>query len=158
MKLTGTWVGEYTFGDGYDDAGAAGQSVPFTMSLTESWLRRVIGYVRDDASRGGQPERGRVGGRRRGDRFEFVKTMPVGYQMTEDGPVETRQYLERELEIELPDELPPHRVHYAGTLDPDRQCLAGEWVILPWQIGDRAGGGGRGTWTARRTSDQPSEV
>jgi hypothetical protein len=73
--VTGTWLGEYTYGEAYQ--GTAGKSVPFTMSLTESWMGRVVGYVRDDASKGGQPERGKIHGGRRGHMLEFVKTMPT---------------------------------------------------------------------------------
>ena len=95
MKLTGTWHGEYTYGPGYGPA-IAGTSVPFVLSLTESWLARFRGYVRDDASRGGQPERGRIAGTRHSASLTFQKTMPVGYVAGDDGKhEESRSWLKR---------------------------------------------------------------
>lgn len=157
-KLTGTWVGEYTYGPGYE--GAAGKSVPFTMSLTEALRRLIAGYVRDDASRGGQPERGRISGRRRGRAVEFVKSYPVGYVVDDDGnQTQTRRELAEQEGHEL-GELPPHRIRYRGTLDDGGDALRGEWQILPWRSGDFESDpdGESGTWTARRTSYEPSEV
>ncbi|MCA8974224.1 MAG: hypothetical protein KDC98_05850 [Planctomycetes bacterium] len=159
MKLTGTWVGQYTYGQSYDQLAAT--SVPFTMSLTESWRLRVVGYVRDDASRGGQPERGRIVGQRKGRQLEFLKTMPKGYVTDADGNmVEQRQFLEEEFGIALPDGMPPHRIHYAGTLDEHGQSVAGTWRIVPWgrTADGRELGSGNGSWSARRMSDQPSAV
>jgi hypothetical protein len=160
VRLTGTWHGEYTYGDFYADL--AGQRVPFVLSLTESWRYRLSGYVRDDAARGGQPERGRITGVRRGAAVAFVKTMPVGYVTDGDGTrVEVAAWLRRTFGIETPD-LPPHRIHYAGELTPDGQTLAGTWVIRPTVVAEGSAGaqciGGDGTWTARRTSDRPSTV
>lgn len=160
MKTTGTWHGEYTLGPGYENI--AGKSVPFALSLTESWLQRFSGYVRDDASKGGQPERGRIAGKRRGTTIEFVKTMPVGYVMNDEGKLEeTRSWLQRAFGVEDRDES-PHRIHYAGTLSPDGQQASGTWVIHSEVVAEDGETihmvGGEGTWTARRVSDLPSEV
>lgn len=84
MNLTGTWDGEYTYGDGYGSE--AGKSVPFRLVLTEAgplrWLglARLTGSVREDSLRGGFPAPGRVDGRRRGRRIGFLKTMPENYR------------------------------------------------------------------------------
>ncbi len=43
-RVTGSWSGQYTYGDGYDGIGR--NAVPFDMSLTESWFRRITGYLR----------------------------------------------------------------------------------------------------------------
>lgn len=160
MKITGTWHGEYTYGPGYEQI--AGKSVPFVLSLTESWMRRIAGYVRDDASKGGMPERGRIAGSRRAATITFVKTMPIGYVMDADGkPLDPRVALRRDHGIEVP-ELPPHRIHYSGTLAQDGQSIAGSWVIRQTTIETDQGvlesAGGDGTWTARRVSDLPAEV
>jgi hypothetical protein len=159
VKTTGTWLGEYTYGEIYD---FAGQSVPFTMSLTESWLRRITGYVRDDASKGGQPERGRILGTRRGTTIAFVKTMPVGYVTDPDGKmVETRSWLKRAFGIENVPES-PHCIEYVGELAGDGQSVRGQWRIRPRVVAEDDQGahvfGGNGTWSARRIADLPSEV
>lgn len=159
MKTTGTWLGEYTYGETYD---FAGKSVPFTMSLTESWLRRIVGYVRDDASKGGQPERGRIAGTRRGTTIAFVKTMPVGYTTDADGQmIDTRSWMKRVFGIENPPES-PHRIEYVGELAGDGQSVRGQWSIRPRVVAEDEQGqhllGGTGTWSARRIADLPSEV
>ena len=160
MKVTGTWHGEYTYGPLYE--ALAGKRVPFVLSLTESWLQRFAGYVRDDASKGGQPERGRIAGKRRGAAIEFVKTMPVGYVFDDEGRMEEKSsWVRRVFGVEQPD-ASPHRIHYSGDLSADGQSVAGKWQIQSRVIA-RDGGvahvfGGEGTWTARRVSDSPSEV
>jgi hypothetical protein len=160
MKVTGTWQGEYTYGPGYETL--AGKSVPFVLSLTESWLQRFAGYVRDDASKGGQPERGRIAGKRSGTAIEFVKTMPVGYVTNEDNKMEEESsWLRRVFGVEQP-ETSPHRILYSGELSADGQSAAGKWLIqsrMVAQDGDiQHVVGGEGTWTARRVSDLPTEV
>lgn len=160
-KVTGTWLGEYTYGPGYQ--GIAGTSVPFTMSLTDSLLRRVAGYVRDDAAKGGQPERGRITGTRRGSTLTFVKTMPAGYVIDADGTmVEKSAWLQRVFGI---DAGPPaeHRIEYEGELSADGQTIRGRWQIratttIKTAEGVQMWGGGSGTWSARRISDLPSTV
>ncbi|MBX3461553.1 MAG: hypothetical protein KF830_00135 [Planctomycetes bacterium] len=128
------------------------------MSLTESADHGVTGCVRDDAARGGQPERGRIVGRRRGAAVAFVKTMPVGYVSEADGTMEEIGAWQRRTQgVEVPD-LPPHRIHYAGELAVDG-TLAGSWVIrVAGGGGDGGCIGGEGTWTARRVADVPSAV
>lgn len=161
MKATGTWHGEYTYGPGYGPP-MAGKSVPFVLSLTHSWPDRIVGYVRDDAAKGGMPERGRIAGKTSGAKIEFVKTMPVSYVTDESGNVvERKAWLRREFGIENAS-VGPHQIHYAGTLDPDGQTMRGSWIIrlrTNAATGDLVGAvGGEGTWTARRVSDLPSEV
>jgi hypothetical protein len=154
--ITGTWSGEYTYGATYT---TAGQSVPFTLSLTESsgigsllGKHRVLGYVRDDATRGGMPERGTIHGQRRGSRVRFRKTMPNHYVQDERGRlVDLREFARAEHGVELPDGLPPHHIDYEGTLGDDGETMQGTWSI-------RGGEGGTGTWTARRRSPLPNEV
>ena len=160
MKVTGTWLGQYTYGADYGPI--AGMSVPFSLSLTENWLGKVSGYVRDDASKGGMPERGRILGSRKQRELLFVKSMPNLYLTGEDRqPVDVRTVM-AEQGIEVPGELPPHRIGYRGTVGEDGETMAGEWAILPWQVvtdeGAFEGGSGQGTWTARRTSYEPSAV
>jgi len=162
VRISGTWQGQYTYGPGYE-ASVAGSSVPFTMSITESWLGKVVGYVRDDAARGGQPERGHIMGKRRRQSLEFLKVMPKSYVSDAEGrPVDLRQAMQAQHGIELPAELPPHRIVYSGTLSDDGQSVAGDWLILQWSTqveqGTFVSGIGNGTWTARRVSDQPSAV
>lgn len=160
MRTTGTWLGEYTYGAIYD--AAAGKSVPFTMSLTESWLGNVVGYVRDDASKGGMPERGRIAGTRKAAAISFVKTMPIHYVSDDSGnPIQTKEWLRREHGIENAN-VPPHQIHYAGDLDADGLTMHGRWIIRG-RMGTPTGetidvNVGEGTWTARRISDLPSEV
>lgn len=160
MKVTGTWNGEYTYGEAYQ--GIVGKSVPFTMSLTESWMSRVVGYVRDDATKGGQPERGKIHGGRRGLTLEFVKTMPTAYMADPDGSQkETRSsWLKRTYGIEE-DPTAPHRIHYVGRLSADGHSVHGEWLIRQRQVQTDQGMvelAGTGTWSARRIADLPSEV
>jgi hypothetical protein len=160
VKATGTWRGEYTYGDLYEHI--AGSSVPFTMSLTESWPGRIAGYVRDDASKGGMPERGRIAGSRRGATLTFVKTMPVGYVSDETGQmVETRTWLSRVFGLDKP-AVSPHRIHYTGEMDAIGHSITGTWAIELQVVAEDDEGvhtvGGQGTWTARRVSDQPNEV
>lgn len=158
MKLTGTWIGQYTYGDCYQEEGIAGKSVPFTMSLTETWLGRIKGYVRDDASRGGQPERGRISGRRKGRRLSFMKIMPTGY-VVEDGEfVDRREHLADALDAEELDNLPPHRIHYEGDIDDHGETVAGAWNIVAWDDAADDDDVARGTWSARRASYEPDAV
>ena len=137
--------------------------MPFRLSLTESFLRRVVGYVRDDAQKGGQPERGRITGHRRGRTLTFVKTMPIGYLADEDGRlVDKNDWLQRTFGIEDP-RGPQHRIHYTGEFDADAQRIVGTWqirstVAIESEDGVHVVGGGEGTWSARRVSDLPSEV
>ena len=162
MKVTGTWFGQYTYGAGYEHI--AGKSVPFTLSLTENWLGKVSGYVRDDASKGGQPERGRVLGARKKRELRFVKSMPKGYVTNPDGTLVDFRSAMTEQGIDLPAELPPHRIGYSGTIGDDGETITGEWTILPFEFetdeGEQLefGGEGQGTWTAKRTSYEPSAV
>lgn len=153
MKVTGTWHGSYVYGPAYGPL--AGKAVPFTMSLTETWLRGVAGYVRDDASQGGMPERGRIRGQRRGAELEFEKTLPNHYVPNPDGSLTSLAKAAAEQGIELPAKLPPHRIHYRGTLGAGGIEVAGTWSI-PGP--DGAGNRGSGTWSARRTSELPLEV
>jgi hypothetical protein len=160
MKVTGTWHGEYTYGPEY--GAVTGKSVPFVLSLTESWWRRFAGYVRDDAARGGQPERGRVAGKRRGAAIQFVKTMPVGYVTNDQGKLSetTNAWLQRTFGGEQRG-TSPLRIHYSGNLSVDGQSAAGQWLIkrrVVSQGGQLVRLGGEGTWTARRISDLPTAV
>ena len=160
MKVTGTWHGEYTYGAVYE--GSAGKSVPFVLSLTDSWVRGILGYVRDDETRGGMPGRGRIVGSRRGAAIRFVKTMPRNHVFDENGQsVDHREWL-RSQGIEVRHELPPHEIHYSGELSADGTTAAGRWIIHPEELETNQGtfetGGGEGTWTARRVSDLPTEV
>lgn len=161
MRVTGSWLGEYTYGAGY--VGIAGMSVPFTLSLTETWIGKVSGYVRDDATKGGMPERGRILGKRRQLELEFVKTMPNHHMMRPDRSLgDLRAQLKQDHGVELPAELPPHRIHYRGVLSDDGMSLAGQWRIVPWRVelaqGTAEFGQGQGTWTAKRTSELASSV
>ncbi len=167
MRLTGTWHGEYVYGDGYGDL--AGARVPFALSLTESGAAalvgfgRITGYVRDDASKGGMPERGRIAGRRRRQRVRFVKAMPNHYLAQGDGTlVGLRDVVRAQHGLELPASLPPHRIAYEGELDQTGESMRGTWTILPWTAaaggGVVHGAGGTGTWSAQRRSPLPSEV
>ncbi len=161
MRLTGTWEGEYVYGPNYAIEGLA---VPFRMSLQESWLRKVVGSVRDDASAGGQPELGRIEGRRRGRHFEFVKAMPVAYAMDPETSelVPTMDFLARAAGREPPGSQLSSVIRYSGTYDPVTDSLEGRWSIVPHRFPSAAGpiewGGGSGTWTARRLSRELSEV
>jgi hypothetical protein len=161
VKVTGSWIGQYTYGAGYGE-GIAGTSVPFMLSLTENWLGKVSGYVRDDASRGGMPERGRILGTRKRDELRFVKSMPNHYFTDANRKLVDLRSAWREQGVEPPAELPPHRIGYRGTLGADGETIAGEWAILPWQVDTDEEriefGSGQGTWTAKRTSFEPSAV
>lgn len=161
MRLTGTWEGEYVYGPTYAVEGLA---VPFRMSLQESWLRKVVGSVRDDASAGGQPELGRIEGRRRGHRLEFLKTMPVAYVMDPETRelVPTMDFLARAAGREPDGSQVRIIIRYSGTHDPVTDGLEGQWSIVPRRLQAATGpielGGGSGTWNARRLSREPSEV
>lgn len=152
MNLTGTWLGEYVYGPDY--GAIAGKAVPFTMSLTDSWLRGVAGYVRDDASRGGMPERGRIRGLRRRAVVRFVKTMPNGYLAGADGKLVSSPEAAAQQGGKLPEVRPPHRILYEGRLAADADHLAGTWRIP----GPGAHDIGTGTWSARRVAHEPSAV
>lgn len=160
MDLGGTWHGEYTYGAAYD--ALAGSSVPFVLSLTQSQPGQFVGYVRDDATKGGQPERGRIRGERRGNTITFVKTMPTGYVADENGSKEaTAAWLRRTFGPDAPGAV-PHRILYAGTLSADGTTLSGRWQIPARSLASNDDVvhmiGGEGTWTAHRVSDLPSEV
>jgi hypothetical protein len=161
MRTTGTWLGEYTYGAHFYGA-AAGKSVPFHLSLTESWLGRFTGHVCDDASQGGMPELGSVVGRRRGATVELIKTMPVSYMTEPSGAlIETKAWILREYGIEDP-RLEPHRIHYAGRFDEDGDGMRGTWRI--WNRVDHPNGEsvqmtvGVGTWSARRIAARPRAI
>ncbi len=159
-KLTGTWQGTYEYGGGYESEQP--RAVPFRISATEGALGRIGGYVRDDASQGGMPERGRISGRRQSDKIEFVKTMPNQYFSNDDGElIPVREALLAETGLDLP-ELPPARIQYTGKLSDSGDEIEGEWEVLPTRIqADDAileFGQGSGTWSMRRVSDLVDEV
>jgi hypothetical protein len=160
MKLTGSWSGEYTYGSDYGDG--SGVSVPFKVSVSESWFGRFAGYVRDEASRGGMPERGRVRGRRRGARIEFIKSMPIHYAWGGDSLHNLSAYLVEVGGFESPEDLPPHMIRYVGHIAADGQSIEGAWSIVPWSVeigGQRLQlGSGDGTWTAKKDSHSVSAV
>lgn len=148
----------------------AGTSVPFTLSLTESIgilrRRRFFGHVRDDAARGGQPERGSVKGVRRRREVEFRKTMPACYVPSPDGSLVTlRKHLHDQGFTELPEVMPPHWIDYRGELTDDGQAMRGTWIISRNLVHSDQGwldiggdGASAGTWTAQRRSPQPSAI
>jgi hypothetical protein len=160
MRVSGTWEGEYTYGTVYGADG--GVSVPFRMSLSEGWFGRFAGYVRDDASKGGMPERGNIAGRRKRSRMTFVKSMPNMYLVYKGGLVDLREWIEREHGLTVSRELPPHRIRYSGTFSSDDLSLTGTWAIVRYRAVIDEGviefGVGNGTWTARQVSDQASTV
>ncbi|MFO1078320.1 MAG: hypothetical protein U1E73_11420 [Planctomycetota bacterium] len=159
MDLTGTWIGEYTLGAEY--GAAAGTSVPFVLSLTESALRGGRGYVRDDTEKGGQPGRGRIHGRRRGTHVRFRKTMPENLVRAPDGAwVPLHKLMREQHGIDLPADLPPHRIDYVGTVDAVGGAMSGEWHIVRCVVRSLgiALGTGAGTWSARRTADEPTQL
>lgn len=152
MRTTGTWLGEYTYGAHFYGP-AAGKSVPFHLSLTESWLGRFTGHVRDDASQGGMPELGTV---------ELIKTMPVSYVTEPSGAlIETKAWIQREYGIENPT-LEPHRIHCTGRFDEYGDGMRGTWRI--WNRVDHPNGEsvqmtvGVGTWSARRIAARPRAI
>lgn len=159
MDLSGTWDGEYTYGEGYGSE--TGKSVPFRLVLAEtgalSWLgfARLTGSVQDDSLRGGFPAAGCVEGRRRGRRIGFLKTMPENYVFDEDGKM-TDLFEALAKEVDTRDfELSPHRIAYQGAVFDDGTRLGGQWRIQPtWVLaGEKAfqlAGVGTGTWSARR--------
>lgn len=154
MRVTGTWQGAYVYGPDY--GAGSGKRVPFTMSLSESWLARVTGWVRDDPSEGGMPEQGTILGRRRRRSLEFTKEMPHHY-MVEDGRlVDIREWCKRVHGATLARHVPPHRIVYIGDLSPDAESIVGTWSIVSWvaesDIGLFEMGEGTGSWTARRIS------
>lgn len=159
-NLTGTWDGEYTYGDDYGPQ--RGESVPFRMSLTESGGGAVTGYVRDDAERGGMRERGRIAGKRESEALVFLKTVPSGGDGEAEAIEPLRRFFERELGLEIPLDLPPHRIRYAGVASPDGASVSGEWSIVPWRVEVEDGvieyGAGSGTWTAKKVSPRVSAV
>lgn len=160
MNLTGTWDGEYTYGDGYGPR--TGESVPFRMSLTESGEGAVVGYVRDDALRGGMSGRGRIAGKRDATSLVFLKTMPRGDDEDAAANETLRRFFEVELGIEIPVDVPPHRIRYTGVASPDGAVFSGEWNVVPWrfEVDDSVIelGAGCGTWTATRVSGAVSAV
>jgi len=158
-RISGTWNGRYRYGREYGLG--MPRSVPFRMSLTGRLLGRFGGYVRDDPSRGGQPERGRIHGRLHGDAVIFRKVMPALYVTDDDG----RQVDLRELLTEaygtVPTEALEHVIEYRGTLV--GPTIRGVWTIVPKTIevpGQRVfeTSGGSGTFIARRTSKVPAAL
>jgi hypothetical protein len=159
--MTGTWEGEYTYGAGYGPD-QEGESVPFRMSLSAGWFGRFAGYVRDDASKGGMPERGKIAGSRKRSRITFVKSMPTVYLVYDGVLVDLREWIEREHGLTLPRDLPPHRIRYRGSFSSDDLSVTGTWTILPFRAVIDEGviqfGVGDGTWSARWVSAQASTV
>ena len=158
MRITGTWQGQYTYGDGY--ATITGISVPFRLSLHESWwFGRVRGHVRDDVSKGGQPELGMVDGWRKRAAVRFVKVMPAPYVLV-DGKLRPLRELLLQQGITVVGEM-PHWIGYSGAVRDDGRMMEGDWQILERPVQTDRGymqlGSGSGTWSAhhvdvRRTS------
>lgn len=150
MRITGTWQGQYTYGEDYGNI--TGMSVPFRLSLHQSWwFGRVRGHVRDDVSKGGQPELGLVDGWRKGTVVRFVKVMPVAYSMVDGSLMPLRDDL-RQHGLEVLGEL-SHWIGYSGTVREDGRAMDGDWQILPRQVETDRGrievGRGSGTWSAK---------
>jgi hypothetical protein len=151
MRITGTWQGQYKYGEDYQED--TGTSVPFRLSLRQSWwFGRVRGHVRDDVSKGGQPELGLVDGWRKGTVVRFVKVMPVAYAMV-DGRLTPFRDLLQQQGFTVLGEL-PHRIGYRGTVRGDGRTMDGDWQILPEQVETDRGwievGSGSGTWSAQQ--------
>jgi hypothetical protein len=149
--IVGTWQGEYAYGPMYGDPPP--DPVPFRMSLSTGWFGRFAGYVRDDASRGGMSERGRIRGKVRGEELFFRKVMPVGYAFDDGGDQVSYDDLARQLDIPR-SALPTHHViEYYGRFD--GQQLRGSWRIPPLHPDQPAS---TGTWSARRQSEMVDQV
>lgn len=166
MNISGTWEGQYTYGEDYLELADA--SVRFTMTLEQHGLMRLLGrprlrgQVRDNAADGGQQGVGRIAGRRFGQTVQFVKSMPPSV-MPDEWVDFLRHEFRDQFQSELPRELPDHRIAYQGRIDDDGERITGSWFILPMifttDIGEVShNASGEGTWTARRSSPMPIEL
>ena len=166
MNISGTWEGQYTYGEAYDDY--AGTSVRFAMTLQLGGVAQLIGRprltgtIRDSIDDGGQPGLAQLVGRRIGTGMRFVKTMPHS-GMDDYTMAELRCEFRAQFHKQPPEPMPKHRIAYNGTISHHGEQLSGSWLILPmlFETDDgpvRFGGIGEGTWTARRSSHLANEI
>lgn len=166
MNISGTWAGQYTFGEGYEQM--EGTSVRFTLSLEQRGIMALlgrpllVGHVRDDFHDGGMKGLATIDGRRLGRRLHFLKVMPDS-GLTPEWVDALRTQFRREFHAELPQEMPQHRIAYHGHVHDTGEALSGAWTILPMifetSVGLVSHGiTGEGTWTARRTSALPTQL
>tara|TARA_R110002072_G_scaffold269079_3_gene428213 strand:+ start:7831 stop:8331 length:501 start_codon:yes stop_codon:yes gene_type:complete len=166
MDITGTWAGQYTYGEDYEQL--ADTSVRFTLSLQQhGWQRllgrpRLIGQCRDNHDDGGQKGLGKIHGRRVGRTLQFLKSMPESVR-SDEWVQYLRDSFRAEFGQDLPAKLPDHCIAYQGEISEFGDSLSGSWQILNTIFhtdhGDvRYVNAGEGTWTARRTSPLTTEL
>ncbi len=162
MILTGTWEGAYHYPP-EDYAELEHLWVPFRMSLADGDEQGFSGYVRDDATHGGAPDRGRiVRGNIKGRSVAFDKVIPINYFISEDGLIEAQELIETQFDVKIEGDMPPHTVRYTGEWSADGEELNGEWELQPMKIQTTDGyvqtNGGHGTWSMRRVSRELSRL
>jgi len=159
MKLTGTWEGKYSYNP--EEHGVI-DSVGFRISMSESWLHKITGYVQDVVEDGGTPDRGRIIGKRKGKLIRFAKTIPVSYVRSEEGIVEAQRAIEEAVGGEVLGGMPEHVIHYQGIIDRSREEVTGDWILQPSIIETTKGmmesSGGSGTWEMRRVSRELDQL
>lgn len=151
--IAGDWEGRYLF----DEANPAfpRDGVPFAMTLAAGWFGRIRGTVREDPSRGGMPEEGRIRGRIRGERIILAKRMPICYI---NGPRPLSTYILEEHGVDIGPSPPHPPILCEGRYDPWKDSASGHWCIGPHKIRIWAGGAtikidikrATGTWEMRR--------
>jgi hypothetical protein len=139
--LTGEWSGRYAYSPppaGCPEAVASQleelsrrDPVAFTMSIHTSSLFSIRGTV-NDAGPGSIPGECTLAGWKLGRNLRFTKTYPAPFSGLVDG---VRKPLIEILRKQLGDDacegvvLPPHRVHYRGTISADGTSMKGTWIL-----------------------------
>jgi len=132
-NLSGTWVGQYTFGDGYPKS-YKGKSVLFSVEMTID-DGELTGNCFDNDHPFDEPAT--LEGSVENDLISFVKRYPHAFVVDDDGKT-----------ILMPDE-PSHEVYYNGELIGG--MFRGSWaIILGGSTEDNVEFGGSGTWTMQR--------
>jgi hypothetical protein len=143
-NLTGVWKGYYTYNKKYYK-NKEGVKNHFTITIENVSGNSFSGKVEDDAATGGTSGVGRVEGKVKGDKIEFIKKMPVHVMF--DG------------EKRILEENKSHpNIYYSGILS-DNKVKAGKWRFrrrIFFSGGRLFWGAGNGEWAMEKvSSDHP---
>lgn len=131
------WTGSYAY-DSVFNLKFEPQETTFRLSLDFGWFGRFKGTV-VDGPESSMRERGVVKGVFRKGKFEFIKEMPVGTYLREDGTVAR-------------DNHPHPPIYYIGDFDSDSQSVQGTWRMEAVRFEGLWYPETTGTWTARPNS------
>lgn len=137
LTMTGKWIGEYTYGEGYPDS-YFGKSVQFELELVSNGVE-FEGHFTDDETKDIFDVPGTVHGYLENKVIVFSKWYPCLWDIDEAGRVEVFR------------DLASHEIYYSGDLNGN--SFSGEWHI-PATFVDEDGSynevNGMGTWSMTR--------